>query len=76
MPCQPGFFPVMIEDQATEEISGTEELIFFNIPLSISLPTFGIKPVSEKPLIISKGTPSSPTNTALPFFFTGAGPLG
>lgn len=60
MPCRPGFWPVIIDDHATEETSGTEEHIFLNTPEEINSAAFGIIPACAKSLSSENGAPSRP----------------
>lgn len=63
IPCSAGFFPVIIDDQATDEISGIDDCIFLNLPAFITLWVLGIIPLSERSFSIPKGTPSIPIIT-------------
>ncbi len=67
MLCWPGFWPVIIDDHATEEISGIEEHIFLKIPREISSAVLAMTPASAKSLSMPKGTPSRPIMTVFPF---------
>lgn len=60
MPCSPGLTPVMMELQATEDISGIDDSICLKTPSLASLPTFGIVPFVDKSSIKRHGTPSRP----------------
>ncbi len=69
IPCWPGFWPVIIEDHATEEISGIDESIFLNTDCEINRLVFGIMPVSAKCFNMPKGTPSRPIITVFESLF-------
>ena len=63
IPCSAGLAPVIIEDQATEDISGIEDRMGPRDPWPISRWVLGIMPLWASVLSMSKGTPSRPTIT-------------
>ena len=67
IPWSAGFVPVMIDDQATEEISGIDERIGVRNACWIISEVLGITPVWAKFLSMPKGTPSKPIITVLAF---------
>ena len=67
IPCSAGLVPVMIDDHATEDISGIEDSIGVKNPSWIIWRVCGMMPVSAKSLSIPKGTPSRPIITVFAF---------
>lgn len=63
-PCSPGPAPVMIDDQATQEISGIVERIDVRNPSWIIRSVLGITPLLAKSLSMPNGTPSRPMITS------------
>jgi len=53
--------PFLIDDQLTEEISGSETVMSPRVPAPAISPKRGITPASMKRRTIEHGTPSSPT---------------
>jgi hypothetical protein len=61
---------VIIDAQATDDISGTDESILQRVPCFINKPRFGITPFPERFLISPYGTPSRPSTINLGFLLS------
>lgn len=60
IPCSPGLTPVIIDDHATDEISGIEDRIGAKNPFRIIWPILGITSACASSLSKDTGTPSRP----------------